>query len=125
MPRIKRPPESRSKVSAIFASTAGWRYGVARTRDARWIRDVAAAIHESIVQVSLFGELPCRWSFDETKSKPSSSARFAAATGSAPFAAVVGTFNPNLKLAISHSLRSPGHSLNDEPHSKRRKDGRE
>ena len=59
-PRIKRPPERRSKLSAIFATTAGFRYGTPRTRVATRIREVLAAIHASVVQASYLGVGPCR-----------------------------------------------------------------
>ena len=51
-PRISLPPERRSKVSAILASTAGFRYGRPSTRVATPIRVVEAAIQASIVHVS-------------------------------------------------------------------------
>jgi hypothetical protein len=94
-PRTSRPPESRSSDSAILASTGGGRSGVASTRVATRIREVAAAIQVSSVQASNDGLLPCGWSLVPTKSKPSSSAARAAPTGSVPGAAAGEMPSPN------------------------------
>src|SRR2546428_14178485 len=69
------------------------------------MREVAAAMKQSSVQVSWVGLLPHGWSEEETKSKPSSSARIAVATGSAPGAAEVGMFSPNWIAFIARSFR--------------------
>src|SRR2546425_730121 len=69
------------------------------------MRKVAAAMKQSSVQVSWVGLLPHGWSEEETKSKPSSSARIAVATGSAPGAAEVGMFSPNWIAFIARSFR--------------------
>jgi len=59
-PRISRPPESRSRVSAIFAITTGFRYGSPSTLDPTEMRDVEAAIHVRSVHVSYDGRSPWR-----------------------------------------------------------------
>ena len=61
------------------------------------IRDVRAAIQVSIVQFSRLGVVPLGWSEVETKSKPSASARWAAAPGSV---VVAGTSRPNLIMTF-------------------------
>ncbi len=106
-PRISRPPESRSSVSAIFATMAGGRYGTPSTRVATRIRVVAAATQDSSVQVSYVGRVPHGWSEGATKSKPSSSARRASATGSLPGAAEVERLRPNSSVLMWVPFREP------------------
>ena len=47
-----RPPESRSRLAAERASTAGWRSGRLSTLPDRWMRSVCAATQLSSVHVS-------------------------------------------------------------------------
>src|SRR5579859_5671016 len=103
---MSRPPDSRSRVSAILATIGGCRYGRPSTRVATLIRDVLAAIQDSIVHVSYVGSSPHGWSAVETKPKPSSSARRASATGSAPGAAEAGTLSPNSTFVIVITFRA-------------------
>jgi hypothetical protein len=58
IPRISRPFEMWSTVAAMLASTAGCRYGMAVTWQPILIREVSAAMADSMVQPSKFG--PCR-----------------------------------------------------------------
>src|SRR5579859_1459097 len=102
---MSRPPDSRSSVSAILATIGGCRYGRPSTRVATVIRDVLAAIQDSIVHVSYVGSSPHGWSAVETKPKPSSSASRASATGSAPGAAEAGTLSPNSTFVIVITFR--------------------
>ena len=54
-PRSRRPPESRSIVSAIFARSAGWRNGAQSTSVPRRTREVMAASAASDVRGSTAG----------------------------------------------------------------------
>ena len=75
----KRPPDSRSSETAARATTAGWRKGTLSTLGATRMRDVDASTHDIRVQVSRnrgwYG-----WSWNVTRSKPSSSLKTASAT---------------------------------------------
>ncbi len=51
-PSSNRPPESRSRLAAARASTAGGRNGRLVTFAARWMRSVRAATHVRSVDVS-------------------------------------------------------------------------
>jgi hypothetical protein len=53
MPSSKRPPESRSRLMAARASTAGGRSCRSTTSGARWMRSVRAAMNDSRVHVSM------------------------------------------------------------------------
>lgn len=80
MPRLTRPPESRSRLAADRASTAGCRSGRLRTLLASPIRSVRAATQVMSVQVSWnvgwYG-----WSWKVTRSSPCSSLILARSTG--------------------------------------------
>src|SRR5918999_626278 len=97
-PRVSLPPDSRSSVSAILASTAGCRYGRPRTSVPRRMRSVAPAIHVSMVQVSYVGRVPARWSVTVTMSKPSDSACMASEAGSRSVDALMLSPNPRSGL---------------------------
>src|SRR5215470_8499029 len=105
---MSRPPDSRSSVSAIFATMAGERYGTPSTRVAIPIREVRAAIHVNIVHVSYVADVPHGWSDVDTKSYPSSSARNASRTGSRPTATAGGTSRPKIKSDMAALLRFVG-----------------
>ena len=53
IPSSSRPPEMMSTVAAIFASTAGWRYGVALTSTPNRRRRVAWARAVRVIQPSM------------------------------------------------------------------------
>ena len=88
---MTRPPDTSSSVSAIFASSAGLRYGAALTYVPSRTRDVTAAsavssVHDSQAPVqppSVSGSPKPTWSETQTASKPIASASSAIARRSA------------------------------------------
>jgi len=78
-PNSSRPPERWSTVTAVLASTAGWRYVFPVTMQPMRTRVVASAMAASIVQASKTSSsgsppIPAKWSKSQQWSKPASSA---------------------------------------------------
>ncbi len=70
IPRISRPPLAIWRVEAMRATTAGWRFMTFSTNGPTWIRDVAPAAIDRIVQHSTTGTVrsprPMKWSHAQT-----------------------------------------------------------